>query len=172
MKLKLLIMLSSVLVSVQAFSGLLVDPYLGAGRQVQTLSATGVTVADPDPESTSSVGARLGYSFILVSAGIDYEMQTIDESKATNISAFVGVDMPILVRAWAEYFLSSKYDLDEAGDVGFKDGYGIGIGFTGLPFVSLNLEIQNLNYEVEAGANDLEFGTTTTTFSVSFPINL
>lgn len=173
MKLKLLIMLSSVLISTQVFSGLLIDPYVGVGRAASTLSASGISLTDPDPESTTSVGSRLGYSFLLLSAGIDYEMVTAGDDKLTNISAFVGVDMPILIRAWAEYFVNSQFDVDGGVDRDFKDGYGIGLGFTGLPFVSLNLEIQNLNYEFDYDATTkVDHSVTATTFSVSLPLDL
>lgn len=173
MKQKLMIVLCSVFMSVNAFSGLLIDPYVGVGRATSTISASGFSVTDPDPESTTSVGARLGYSFLLLSAGIDYEMVTAGDDKLTNLSAFVGVDMPILIRAWAEYFVSSKFDVDGGVDRDFKDGYGIGLGFTGLPFVSLNLEVQNLNYEYDlTSAVKADQAVTATTFSVSLPLDL
>ena len=169
MKVRLLVVLSSLIFSSQAFSGLLIDPYLGIGRSAFAIE--GVVLADPDAESSSSIGSRLGYSFLLVSAGIDYEMVTAGDFKVTNTSAFVGVDLPILLRFWGEVMLSSNLDDDSSTTYDFKDGYSVGVGFTGLPFVSLNLELSTLNYEFTFLNNDADFSVASTTFSVSLPLD-
>ena len=176
MKLKLLVILSSVIFAGHSFAGLVVEPYLGAGSVAQKFTVSGLDLADPDTETSSVVGARLGYSFLLLSAGIDYEMQTVDDVNMTNMAAFVGVDFPILVRAWAKYYVSSSFDVDGASDFEFKDGYAVGVGFTGLPFVSLNLELQNLNYsytKTEATVDyDVDHSLAATVLSVSLPLDL
>lgn len=174
MKLKLVIALMATCLSVQSFAGLLIDPYLGMGQA----KTTSDLATDGDSDGFTSFGSRLGYSFILVSAGIDYQMVKSesdgDDVNVTNTSFFVGVDLPILLRAWAEYQISSDYDLDGSNlDVEFKDGYSVGVGFTGLPLVSLNLELAVTNYEIDAGVlGTLDYSAASTMFSVSLPLDL
>jgi hypothetical protein len=175
MKLKLLIAVLAASFSLSSFAGLLIDPYVGMGTYKTTFDL-GNTESD-DSGSQTSFGSRLGYSFLLLSAGVDYEMSTVsgddNDLNITNTSLFVGVDLPILFRFWAEYFLSSSFEVDDSNvDYDFKDGYGLGIGFTGLPFVSLNLEIQNVNYEYEVSTVKGDLASAATIFSVSLPIDL
>jgi hypothetical protein len=164
-----LVCLLSVFISTSASAGFLIDPYLGTGQFKSTIDITG---ASEDTETITATGARIGYSFLLFSAGIDYQMASVDKDKVTSTSIFVGVDMPILVRAWAEYFVSSDYDRDDGQDVTFKDGASLGIGFTGLPFVSLNVELQNVNYEIETSGSKFDVKTAATVFSISLPLDL
>ncbi len=155
-----------------AHADLLIDPYVGTGLMKTT---SDVNRLDDDDENLTAIGARVGYQFLLVSAGVDYSKGSAGDYEFTNTSVFVGVDLPILLRAWAEYFISSDLDADVSGfnqDIDFKDGTSLGIGFTGLPFVSLNLEVQNLNYETEILGRDVDFQTAAYIFSVSLPLNL
>lgn len=166
-----LVCLLVALISTSANAGFLIDPYIGAGQSKSTADVDSIDGS----ESINVTGARVGYSFLLLSAGIDYQMGTIDKDKVTSTSVFVGVDMPILIRAWAEYFVSSKYEQDtEVYKMKFKDGTSIGIGFTGLPFVSLNVELQNLNYTMEdvPVLGDVDVKSAQTVFSISLPLDL
>lgn len=172
--LSLLLVLGSFLIVNTANAGFLIDPYLGTGQTKSVFDAVGgATSQDDDEDNTTVTGARLGYSFLLLSAGIDYQMASVDGSNFTNTSVFVGVDLPILLRGWAEYFVGSTTDDSDFSDsFKFKDGYGIGLGFTGLPFVSINLEIQNLNYEWDGStATGYDLATATTVLSVSLPLD-
>lgn len=164
------LLIVGVLGSSQALAGLHLEPYAGIGKAAYKIDVDGFSAVDPDDDDTSSIGARIGYSFLLLSAGIDYEMLTADDNKATNLAAFVGVDFPILVRGWAKFYLSSDFDEADDTDVTFKDGYAVGLGFTGLPFVSLNIELQTLNYEVDFGIADGDYSVAHTLFSVSLPL--
>jgi hypothetical protein len=173
MKLKVFIAVMTACLSVQSFAGFLIDPYIGLGQT----KTTSDFATDGDSESVTSIGSRVGYSFILVSAGIDYEMAKTssdgNDVDITNMSFFVGVDMPILIRAWAEYQISSDLEVEGSNtDYDFKDGYSVGVGFTGLPLVSLNLELAVTNYEVDSAFGKLDFSTATTLLSVSLPLDL
>jgi len=159
-----LVCLLTAFITTSASAGFLIDPYIGAGQFKSTADLSSLEQS----ESISATGARVGYSFLLFSAGVDYQMASVDGSDTTNTSVFVGVDMPILVRAWAEVFVSS----DTEGDLDFKDGTSIGLGFTGLPFVSLNVELQNINYEAELLGTKYEVKTAATVFSISLPLDL
>ena len=167
MKLKLLIAVIAASFSLSSFAGLLIDPYIGAGTHKTTFDLN--TDVDDSSDNLSTVGSRVGLSFLLLSAGIDYEMQKVDGDAVTNMSVFVGVDLPVLLRFWGEYFLSS--DVEDA-DYEFKNGYAVGVGFTGLPFVSLNLELQNINYELDESPLKGDVAAAATVFSVSLPIDL
>lgn len=153
-------------------AGLLIDPYIGVGQSKTTLD---VVNNDDSSNTATYLGSRLGYSKFLFSAGIDYQIASSEiqdeDSRINNLSAFVGVDLPILFRFWAEYFISSDINNDDL-DLSFKNGYGLGVGFTGLPFVSLNLEIEALNFDAEVLNQDVDFTVAQTVLSVSFPINL
>lgn len=172
---KKLFLVALLVVSIgSAQASLLLDPYIGAGVMKTTFDANNLD--DIDDGSMSAVGARIGYQFLLVSAGIDYSKGKDEDNEFTNTSFFVGVDLPILLRVWAEYFISSDLSVDSDIDIDdpeFVDGTSLGIGFTGLPFVSLNLEIQNINYESEVSATNTKFDLNSAAylFSVSLPLN-
>ena len=175
MKVRILLAVVVTMVANAAQAGFLIDPYVGSGQTKSSFDIAG----DDDSESGSSTvfGSRVGYSFVLISAGVDYQIMKGEDTEGedasvNSMSAFVGVDLPILFRFWAEYFLSSTYDADTDGlDITFKDGYGLGIGFTGLPFVSINLEIETLNYDLEVSGFEGDYSIASTILSVSFPLD-
>jgi hypothetical protein len=157
-----------------AKAGFLIEPYIGAGQFKSTIDLAN---QDEEAASLSATGARLGFGFLgTLYAGIDYSMQSTEVAEETasftNTAAFIGVDFPILVRGWAKYFMSSTADIDTIDDVELKDGYAIGLGFTGLPFVSLNLELQNINYTYEVLGVDVDITTAATIFSISLPLDI
>lgn len=155
-------------------AGILVDPYVGFGTSKSTLDATSSNF-DEDTQTAKFVGGRLGYSAFLFSAGIDYQIMDDDEVDQKNISAFVGFDLPILLRVWAEYFIDSDFESDKLTDVEFKDGYSLGAGFTGLPFISINLEVQTMNYDAKIkalGNQQDEVQSAAYILSVSLPLDL
>lgn len=161
--------------SLSAHAGLLLDPYVGFGNVTTTLDAS--SFSDDSTDSASILGARVGYSMLLFSAGVDYQIASIDSASRNNLSAFVGFDLPILLRVWAEYTLNSSFedsDLSDAVDVAFDSGYSVGVGFTGLPLVSINLEIEQTNYVYEnfPVIGDIDVATAAYIVSVSFPLNL
>jgi hypothetical protein len=157
-----------------AQAGFLIEPYVGTGQFKSTVD---LASEDEETASMTTTGARLGFGFLgTLYAGIDYSMQTTEISEEdasfTNTAAFVGIDLPILLRAWAKYYIASNADIDNVDTVDFKDGYAVGVGFTGLPFVSLNLELQNINYTIDVSGNDVDVATAGTVFSVSLPLDL
>jgi len=169
-------MISLFYMSEKANAGFLIDPYAGIGSSASTLDSP---TKEDKTASSNVMGARLGYSFLLLSAGIDYQMLNgkdaqNNDMKVTSTSAFVGVDLPILLRFWGEYFFGSNPtgDTFDTYDTSFKDGYGLGIGFTGLPFVSINLEVETLNYDMDLSGTDYQYSTASTILSVSLPLNL
>jgi hypothetical protein len=161
-------------IAAQANAGFLVEPYVGVGQSISALDlATG---ADPEDESesTTSLGARLGYGILgTLYAGVDYEMISINSDTSSDLSVFVGIDLPILLRVWAEYFVSSDFEVNQTGvtNFDFDNGYGAGVGFTFLPLVSLNLEVKQLNYTARIGGIDADIATAQYLATVSLPLD-
>ena len=167
---KLVIAIVSVFLSAQATAGFLVEPYVGYG---QIATTTDVSAVEDEDAVGSFLGGRLGYSFLLVSGGIDFNTGSAGDFERTNTSAFVGVDLPILLRFYAKYLVSSNLEhSDHDFDYNLKDGYALGAGFTGLPFVVLNLEMAKQVYEVETDGQSYDVDGASYLLSVSLPLDL
>jgi hypothetical protein len=151
-------------------AGVLVEPYLGFA-----IGGDGDTTVIGNNYDTSyssvTLGGRLGYQFLGFMAGLDYSMQNFslksqigsntavkDDVKKNQLGVFVGYDFPILLRAWGTYYVSGSLEGKEAnaatGQVFSSNdkfsggsGYALGVGFTGLPFVSVNLEYRTMEYD-------------------------
>lgn len=150
----------------------LVEPYLGYEMG---------TTKNPDGKfDGSQLGLRLAYSSpIFFWAGLDYTMGVSgtfkpdvgsnDDGKRSTLYGVVGVDFPILLRAWAGYGFMNEIKTDNGGKFKGK-ATKVGVGFTGLPFVSLNLEYITEKFDENDTfpiTNDLE--NSTYVLSVSLP---
>ncbi|NUN05323.1 MAG: hypothetical protein HUU57_06145 [Bdellovibrio sp.] len=162
-----------------ANAGILIEPYLGMESGKYT-SGTG----DGKTEFTN-MGVRVAYTLpVLVWIGADATIGMSGkykpdsggdvDAKRTSIGAVVGVDLPILLRAWAGVGLSNEIKVDSADNVKYKGGYTkFGIGFTGLPFVSLNLELIKDDFKdftSDLGSGDADLKNDSYMFSVSLPL--
>ncbi len=171
----LLLLISLFIFSNTAQAGVLVEPYLGFG-----IGSGDRGNIDYD-YTTPQFGARLGYSFLGLMGGIDYSLATsfdIDaENTTTGVNSstsykknqfgiFVGYELPILLRAWGTYYVNASLEDDIAPISDYSgSGYALGVGFTGLPFVSLNLEYRSFSYD------EVETSGSTSTLSPSFDLN-
>lgn len=162
-----------------ASAGFLVEPYLG--YRVGDLESTpnGSIAYDT---SGHSIGARLGGTFTMFMAGIDYSMGSLsaDQTKGgstdvdldtTQLGIFAGIELPVLLRAWATYYVSANFENSSNSNEWKGDGIGLGVGFTGLPFVSLNLEYKKMSYD-EAPTGRSGYDGSEIQFGVSLPLNL
>ena len=60
-----------------------------------------------------------------------------------------------MFRVWGTYFLKNKLEFDSSTATAASDdsteitgkGFALGAGFTGLPFVALNLEYRSITYD-------------------------
>lgn len=143
----------------------LVEPYLGVH-----LMGGGDGVINGlnyDNEfSGTGYGARLGITQLGLMLGLDYSLSSGDNSyeatttgaaaigddefDRTNIGLFVGYDFITMFRFWATYYFSANIEDGNGSDAGDEydgNGYGLGIGYTGLPIVSINLEYQTFEYD-------------------------
>lgn len=177
-----------------AFAGFFVEPYVGYGLgDGERQTSAGATIADEE-WSGPLFGARVGGSTMMLNYGVDYSRRLeFDHESKTNgvttknkmdgsyLGAFLGVDFPVLVRAWASYYFDVSMEDQDGTNKGNEvsgNGYALGVGFTGLPFVSLNLEYRMLDFDE---IKDVTTGQTTTPadytakeliFSVSVPLDL
>ncbi|MDG0815857.1 outer membrane beta-barrel protein [Bdellovibrio svalbardensis] len=143
---KLLISLALILgFSGVAHANIMIEPYLGYETGKNT---------DPDGKTSGTViGGRLAYKApVMFWAGLDGAFETgtnkpdsnaltNSDFKRTTLYAVVGVDLPILFRVWAGYGFSDELKLETTPSMkGTGTNYKFGLGFTALPFVSLNAE--------------------------------
>lgn len=174
------------LISATAHSALWIEPYLGYRLATDkfTVSNLGALNGDYETGATGMVyGAKAGLSMMGIAAGIHYEMgqhglgdltapggaetpQT-DEFDTTNIGAFATFTLMPLLNFTASYYFSAEREETVGTDIGEKtkgSGFGIGAGFTGLPFLSINAEYRMITYdEVESvGGVVTTFPTSTT----------
>ena len=177
-----MLLLSLVLISVQSKASLLIEPHVAyqfAGKNDD--------VVPPTTFSGTQYGARLGMQTFGLMASVDYTHSSFtvkqtgyadDNSSRDQIGAFVGYKFPILLRAWGGYYFSDKTTAQNNNYVS-GNGTEIGVGFTGLPFLSVNLMYRTSNYDTYYAAAT---GSKTTLSSniktneialgVSLPLNL
>lgn len=184
-----------------ANAGLLLEPYLGyaiSGEGDMTEDGTSFK----SEYSGLTYGGRVGWSSFGFMGGIDYSLSSYDVETKFNASTakdgmdrsqmgiFVGFKFPVLLRVWGTYFISADMEGADAQAVSgaqvfdsrhkLEDGsgFGLGVGLSLMPFVSVNLEYRTIEYDKlsQAGVN-----VTTITekmnmdeilLSVSLPIDL
>lgn len=161
-------------------AGILLEPYLGMemGKYTTDLSGDGKT-------EFTNLGVRVAYTLpVLVWVGLDVNMGmsgkikpdsgSASDMKRTSMGAVVGVDLPILLRGWAGVGFSNELKIDNSVNTKIKGTYTkFGVGFTGLPFLSLNLEyiidsFKDTTSDVASG--DADFKHSSYMFSVSLPL--
>jgi hypothetical protein len=158
----------------QAHARIMVEPYLGY-ELGSTLKLESGGVDDGGKTTGVALGARLAYALpAMVWFGLDYSMvkdatlkgnSSVNDAKVDRSNLFfdVGVDLPVLARVWAGYGLmnSSKYKFDGGTETTLKNGTTIkmGVGFTALPLVSINVEVFSQDFkDYESGSNSGSVG--------------
>ncbi|MNL14220.1 hypothetical protein D3C87_1351510 [compost metagenome] len=152
---------------------LMVEPYIGYEMGSGSLGSDDFKVTSTD------LGLRLGYhSGLMFWGALDYTMGsgTIDpdtgddqDGKRSTLAAVIGVDLPILLRAWVGYGFTNEMKLDS--DTLKGKATKIGVGFTALPFVSLNLEVISDEWDETSSGGDPDAKNTSYLVSVSLPLN-
>lgn len=163
-----------------AHASIMFEPYLGY--------ETG-KFSDPDGKGDGvNIGARLAYHTPIflwlgldgnvgISGNFKPDSSSIANSdmKRNSLYGVVGVDFPILLRAWAGYAFMDDQKLDSPHNSTLKNKtYKVGVGFTGLPFISLNVEyikakVDKVDGGTLTGADDIQ--SENVMFSVSLPLN-
>jgi hypothetical protein len=163
-----------------ASADILIEPYLGYYTGKMEQSGT------PDTKfNGAGFGARLGYKHMLgVMFGLDYmtgKMQSDDTPKSdltpSQFGVFVGYEFPILLRVYGVYNFSDQVKAETSGSPSFTykgdQGVKLGVGFTALPLLSINLEYAMSTYD-KAGSISLPDSLKVNTYglSVSLPFTL
>lgn len=174
---KFILALVAMSVFTTAQAAFLIEPYVGYNFNSE-LEANNCSSNCTDDVSGTSIGARIGWQSLGLQLGGSVKLSQLeidgDDASGKSLGVFVGYELPILFRVWAEYTLSSTLEDDDSG-VELTDGSGftIGGGYTGLPFVAINLEFSKVNYEkFEAGSvsGSLDADLNTMLLSVSLPL--
>jgi hypothetical protein len=155
----------------RANAGLLIEPVVGynLGASIDT-DIDGV--GEVDGGTGVSYGGRLGYTNLGLQLGVDYLKSTLsmdddfvdEDVNFTEMAAFVGFKFPVLLRVYAGYIFSSNADTEVAGSkIEYSEGSGtkVGIGFTGLPFVNINVEYRSGKFDtLESGGVEVDSSAT------------
>ncbi len=142
---------------------------------------------NPDASNTeytaTEFGARVGGSTLGFLYGLEYTRfsgdyeagSTKDDIGGSDIGITVGYDFPIMIRAYATYFLKSEATRESTVDIDFEGSGGtrIGVGFTMLPFININLEMITRSYdENTAGGLTTEDDTDLEGYNIGISIPL
>ena len=141
-----------------ANAGMLLEPYLGYGSTPVNYDLKASPGDSRDLGTGTVMGGRVAYTAPLVFVGADYSMQSLAmkntvaasgttsadyNATASTLYGIVGVNVPML-QAYAGYGLMDQFtSKPSTGDTTFSgNAYKVGLGYTGLPVMSLNLEYQ------------------------------
>jgi hypothetical protein len=160
---KHLLILLMLTFSLTARAGIWIEPYLGynIGSYEQTISNAGASNGTFKLKYTDpAYGLKLGYNFIAMVVGFEYQLGTADTEfdssstpsvtantpvtkyDTTSTGVFVGFTGLPLLNFWASYQFDVTWE-DSDNDELSGSGYGVGAGFTGLPFLSINLDYKS-----------------------------
>ena len=98
-------------------------------------------------------GARLAYTQLGFMAGVDFGMRNLtydksgfEDSTNQDIGLLVGYEFPVLLRVWGAYLLDSSLKAEDSSKI-TGSGFKLGVGYTAMPLVSINLEMINNTYD-------------------------
>ena len=148
MKLKGILALVGALVLVSfakpAAAGVHLEPYVGYGMGSWEMPG------QSEDFTGMAYGGRLGYTMLGFGGGVEYmggsfkDKADVDPStfKPKALGVWVGYTFPVMIRAYGTYFFDGKTTVsDSSGDSELTgSGMKLGVGFTALPFLSVNLE--------------------------------
>lgn len=150
------VLVIAALTSISANASLLIEPHLDYNLGSKT-TYQGSEYKYSGPE----YGAHLGVQFVGLMGGVAYTYSTYTFKQTTgavtasakvkkeDTGVFIGYTAPLMLRAWlAYYFLTKQTQKDGAGVGDYYKGHTteIGVGFTPLPLISINLSYKMLSY--------------------------
>ncbi|MES2802938.1 MAG: outer membrane beta-barrel protein [Bdellovibrionota bacterium] len=177
----LIMICALVLIGQVAKAGGFIEPYLGyATGKVEATVAAGVPVIGGqsfDFKVKGPIyGLRAGYQFILPWVALEAsqfkgetDQDPSGDIKGTDIGVTAGLSLPI-VRPYAGYVLSSKYESDSSEITG--NGIKVGVGFGFIPLVHVNIEYITTTFK-ELDGEDIssvfsDYKSKTTAFTISY----
>lgn len=168
---QLFILILAFLIIHPTHAGLLIEPVAGYSFTKFEID----TQNSEDKANGSSIGGRLGYQNFGFQIGLDYLRSnlSIDDNKyktdfvANEFAGFVGFEFPILLRVYAGYIFAATGETEAdfgAGkqkiEVSNGSGMKVGVGFTALPFLDINVEYRKGTY-TELKTGNTKFDTNT-----------
>jgi hypothetical protein len=141
-------------------AGLLIEPLVGFSYGKLNSELSGLsTNTDTLGLKGASYGGRLGYQNFGLQLGLDYLSSNMkygaddNKFKTSEFGGFIGYELPVLFRVYAGYVFSGTGTLtDDTNNlsVDLKSGSGpkVGIGFTLLPFLDINVEYRSISYAI------------------------
>lgn len=169
---KIAAIISTLFISTSAFAGGVFEPYIGyENGKVKSSSL------DEDLRGVV-IGGKLGFSNLGLDIGVDYmkgdlqiQSDPTTDFETTDLGGFVQYTFPVLLKVGASYFFDSKTKFENGTK--FKgSGYKLGVGFTALPFVTINLDMININYDdVVGGVGNPDLDRKTYMLSISLPLH-
>lgn len=151
--------------SSNANAGIHLEPYAGMLVSGELSDSSGTT----DFDSGMGYGLRLGYGMLGLSFGVDYMMTSVGvdvnppyDIDGTDLGAFVAYEFPVMLRVYAIYGFSSSWESSHSTPTTLTGkAMRFGVGYTGLPFVAINVEMWDHDFDEQ------EFAGNTTSVSVS-----
>lgn len=176
--------------SFNAKAALLIEPVIGynLGTKLDLKFDDPVIAAASDDNLSGgrggAYGGRLGYQQLGFQLGLDYLNSTIsggdfdEDLKMTEWAGFIGYEFPILFRVYAGYIFSGNGKSKSGADnitLKKESGTKLGVGFTGLPFIDINLEYRRATWtELSSGGTDYDgkFSYSTIMLGLSVPFTI
>lgn len=162
-------------VSTSAFADLFIEPWVGYEGGSYKLGAAGGAIQG------SNIGVRLGAKELGFSVGPEYSFAFLTEKPTSgqdlsqdsqDLGLFVGFNLPVMFRFYGSYFLTTTAKVEATTGTYTGTGYRLGVGFTSLPFVVLNVEYISRDYSRISGSK-ISGGDLTNSsicFNVSLPL--
>lgn len=142
-----------------AHASLLVEPHLGFNISGSGDNGKTGSAKEEYDYSGAQYGLRVGYQNLGFMAGMDFTRSSYDQDYTTSgvttvgeigrneWGIFAGYNLPILLRAWAAYYFSNTAKDSKLNNEMSGSTTELGVGFTGLPFLSLNLMYRMVSYD-------------------------
>lgn len=193
MKYLFLIVFTVVVTQKNAVAGVMLEPY--AGTLLNSEGTNNKCSSNCSDEISGNVfGLKVAFKQLGFSAGLDYQMTAgTTQNEASGSTEFdltgseygihFGYDFPIMLRLYATYWLNSEYTSKSGSTESTlkgASGYTLGVGYSILPMVALNLEMKTLNYSelevdvsgVTTSFDDRDYDVNIMALKVSFPISI
>ncbi|MEK7355309.1 MAG: hypothetical protein AAB250_02595 [Bdellovibrionota bacterium] len=152
----------------KAKADILLEPYLGYTYGTLESKVSGVSTKYDN--NNLNLGARVGWQFLIVMAGVDYQMPMSGKFKGqsgagdfdasgSTLYAFAGARLPV-IRAYAGYPLMNEASAAASGTTTtYSGGSGLKLGasFTAIPLIAINAEyITNSYSQVKSGGGSAQ----------------